>query len=103
MLVQVEGTGEKGAQETVHRKVEGRVVPLDGFEQVTHFDFRGKFFSYLANEGFLRGFSGFDLASRELPPAFEVAVTSLRGEYLSVTHHHCSHHFYRLDHDRLTD
>ena len=66
----------------MHRQVESRVVPLYGLQQLSNLNVRIQLLHDLACKRLLMRLASIDLASRELPPAFEVAIVALGGEDL---------------------
>ena len=69
--------------------MEGRVVPLDGLEEVADCDFCIELLTDFADEGRLRGFAGLDLAAGKFPPTLPFAIASLGGEDLAVLDYDC--------------
>ncbi len=68
----------------MHCEVELGVVVIYGRYQFAYFYFGGKFFLYLASQGFLRTFPWLYLSAGKFPPVLPLTISSLRGEYLAV-------------------
>lgn len=87
--------------EAIHRKMKSRIIILHRLDPFTNRNFRIQFFHDLTLQRFLRCLPGFDLAAREFPSAFELAVSALRCEYhrssvFLYCLYHCCHNSYRL-------
>lgn len=72
--------------------MEGRIVPLYGFQEIADNDLCFKLLHDLSLESFLRTLAGLYLSARELPPAFEVAIPTLGCEDLvSLDYYRCNY------------
>ncbi len=81
MLVEVKRFGGQHTPVAVHCQIKVRIVPLDGTQQIADFDFGVQLFSDFAYQRLLRRFTQLYLPARKLLPAFELAISTLRGEY----------------------
>lgn len=82
MLGVDDGAGNNGADEAIHRKVEGLVVVFGGVEVTSDLDIDAQLFFDLADAGLLSSLIRFELAAGEFPAALEFAISALAGETL---------------------
>ena len=66
----------------MHGEVELRIIILHRTQKLIHADFRRQLLANLALQRLLWRFPCLHLSARELPPVFEIAISSLSGEYL---------------------
>ena len=77
----------------MHRQMEGRVVPFDGFNELADLDLGVQLLPYFTDQSLLRAFSGLDLASREFPPILPLAISALGREDLSISDYYSRYDF----------
>ena len=94
MLPQMKIPAHDGAHETVHRKVELRIVPFHCVKKFSYRDFHIEFLKDFASERRLGALPRLDFPAGELPSVFELAVSALRGEDFAVLDDYCRHNSY---------
>ena len=83
--------------------MEIRIVPFNGFQQVSDFDLRVKLLADLTHKSLLRAFSALNLSAREFPPALPLAISALGGEDLYVLDYNRGYYFYCLHYSSKQD
>ena len=66
-----------------------RIVILYRLKIISDFNLRIQFFFDLTDKCLLRCFSWFNLAARELPAVFKIAITTLGGKNAVVVYDDC--------------
>lgn len=78
----------------MHREMEMGIIVLYGMKQFTYGYFCSQLLTYLTTECLFGTLSYFYLTTRELPPVFPFAISSLGGKYFAAIADDCGNYFY---------
>ena len=96
VFIQVQRFRQQRAKIAMHSQMKSRIIIFHRTEKLIHVNLRRQFLMDLSLQCLFWCFPNLHLSARELPPVFEITISTLCGEYQIVLANNRCNYFYLL-------